>query len=197
MKQRNYFKMNEEEKVIGGSDVRSIVFDRGGFLLTNQRVIKVDRTSFGGASNVHTINLENIDSIQTNAIKPNALIFFAFMSLLFLFIEEAGPYLAIGGFSICMLLFFLLRRKVIQIASGSSTMILNVSSMNHENIQKLVFEVEQAKQRRLEGIQHKDSTRKVSADVKQRLKDIQDLLNEGLINKEEYQIKRKQIMDQL
>jgi PH (Pleckstrin Homology) domain-containing protein len=197
MEQRNYYKLNEGEEVIGSSDTASIVFDKGGFLLTNHRVVKVDRTPFGGESKVHSIHLENIDSIQTTAIKNNVFILLAVGSLFLFGISDVGPFLGTGGFILFCILFFLTRRKVIQLASGNSTMSLNITALAHERIQEMVFEIEQAKQRRLEGIQGKSSERSVSANEKQSLKKLQGLLDDGLVTEEEYKSKRQQILDRL
>ena len=195
MKKRNYYQLNEDEEIIGSSDVASLVFDRGGFLLTNQRVIKVIRTPLGGGSKVHSFNLENLDSVQTAALKKVFLIIFAFVCLLFVEINEVGLYFGIGFFIFFWILYFLTRRKVIKLSSGNSIMWLNVSAMAHENIQKMVFKIEQAKQTRLESMQESKSSPVI--ETKQRLRELQILLDEGLINDEEYQSKRQQILDQM
>jgi len=175
MKKRNYYQLNEDEEIIGSSDVASLVFDRGGFLLTNQRVIKVIRTPLGGGSKVHSFNLENLDSVQTAALKKVFLIIFAFVSLLFVEINEVGLYFGIGFFIFFWILYFLTRRKVIKLSSGNSIMWLNVSAMAHENIQKMVFKIEQAKQTRLESMQESKSSPVI--ETKQRLRELQILLD--------------------
>lgn len=196
MKQRNYYKLNEGEDVVGSSDVASVVFDRGGFILTNQRVINVARTPLGGASKVHSINLENLDSIQTASIKYFILLLFAFVSLLFLQNDDVPPGIALSGCAIFVIAFFMSRRKVIRLASGNSIMWLNITAMAHEQIQNMVFQIEQAKQRRLEGIQ-KTSNSAPTPVTQHRLKELQSLLDEGLIKEDEYERKRQQILEQM
>ncbi len=211
---QNYYKMNEGERVIGGSEVASVVFDLGGFLLTNQRVIKVDRTGFGGVSKVHSFSLENLDSIETVATKNISLVVGAILFLLIALVNLAligsgeirdtdsiesytGVFVGVGGSVLLFLMYYLTRRKVIRLSSGSSQMLLNVAPMSHEEIQELVFEIEQAKQTRLEGIQKAPEVGPDTLDAKSRLKELKDLLEEGLISEDEYNDRRKQILDEL
>ena len=193
MKQENHYRLNDSEELIGSSDTASLVFDRGGFLLTNQRMIKVDKSPFGATSSVHSINLENLDSVQTVAVKHISLVLFAFALLILLWDDR--PIYGIVGFALLLIVYFLTRRKVIQLASANSTMWLNVSPMAHETIQELLFEIEQAKQRRLEGLQH--ATRSVPAGPMQRLTDLKALLDAGLIDGNEFAVRRKRILDEM
>ncbi len=197
MRQRNYFKLNEGEKTVGSSDVFSVVFDRGGFLLTTQRVIKVDRSAFGDRSKVHSINLENLDSVETSARVHLWTLLLAVMSLLYGLREDANVYVALAGVAIFVALFFLLRRKVIKLASGNSIMWLNVSAMAHEQIQELVFSVEEAKQQRLEGLQHRRDPSGPPESVRSRLEELKALLEDGLISPSEYEERRVEIIAEL
>lgn len=201
MQQRDYYKLNEGEKTIRSSDVWSVVFDRGGFVLTNQRVIKVNRTPLGSESTVHTFNLENIDSIITTTKTNPLLIVLALGFLLFLGVESYGPAMALLGSGICMAIFFAKRKKVVRIATGNSTMWLNVSPLDHNKIQELVSQIEQAKQRRLEGLQatkvEEVTSGSVPSDARERLRQLKALLDDGLITNEEYEQKRQQILREL
>ncbi len=184
---RNYYKLNEGEKLIGSSDEAGIVFDRGGFVLTNQRVIKVDRTPFGGESRVHSINLENLDSIVTTAIQHLGFILVAVGCLLLLTVNEKAPAIAIGGFAICLIAFFLTRSKVIRLVSGNSVMDIVVSWMAHQQIQEMVFEIEQAKQRRLERLQKGRILVSTPDNVRARLLELKALLDDGVITQLEWE----------
>src|SRR5690606_33287385 len=118
-KQRNYYQLNENERIIDGSDVSSLVFDRGGFILTNQRLIKIDRTSFGGTSSVHTFNLERIDSIQNKQSNYWWVILFGIVAIIIGIYSDDDNILL---FSLLVLLITLLiyafsRKRIITIYS--------------------------------------------------------------------------------
>jgi hypothetical protein len=172
------------------------VFDRGGFLLTNQRVIKVDRSMFGGESAIHSINLENLDSIRTTAVKYYFWIVLACLSPLLMGPRDMEPYFGWGCFIIFSVLYFLTRQKAIKLSSGSSAMWLKVTSMAHEKIQEMVFAIEQAKQARLEGLQFA-VTAPPAGNTQNRLTELQKLLENDLITQEEFDEKRKSILNDM
>jgi len=173
----------------------SIVFDHGGFILTNQRVIHVVRSRLGGTTSVQTITLEKLDSVQVDA--ERRLVLLALAAVLALIGQKvqdgAGYHVAAAA---CVAAFFLTRRKVIRLRSGNSEIVLNVRALAHEKIQELVFAVEEAKQERMEGLQHPSSTGTRKA-VSERLSALDDLRDQGLLDSQEYQRKRDQILDDL
>jgi hypothetical protein len=205
MKQRDHFRLNKGEEVLGGSDNQSAVFDEGGFILTNQRVIKVDRSPLGGDTVVHTISLEKLDSMQTVASKPIILLVIgviAFVSSLVLGTME-GAILGLVLLSGFVIAYFLWRRKVIRFVSGSSEMALLVTAMAHNQIQELVFAVEKAKQARLDALTRGDDSRSVgesrsgNKSASERIAELDTLRDGSLISTEEYSKKREQILGEL
>lgn len=200
-KRRNYYQLNDGEKVVGGTGNFSVVLDVGGFVVTSQRVIKVDRTGFGQRSHVHSINLENLDSIQTSAKKHYVFIFLAII-LFLLFASNNKPEIGFIPLLLFILIFYATRKKIIRLASGNSEMILNVISLAHERIQEVVFCIEQAKQRRLEGMQNtrisSHSNEKTGmVDSESRLMELKKLFDKGLLDEQEYMNQRSRVISSL
>jgi hypothetical protein len=196
MKQRDFFRINEGEEIIGSSDVSSVVFDLGGFILTNQRVIKVDRTAMGGESSSHSFNLENLDSIQMVATKNNMYLWLALGALVFATIKPLrilSIFIAIG----LLIIYFYSRTKLIKLTSGNSEMFINVSPMAYNQIQEMLFEIQEAKQKRLDRIREEDVQRLSKSAPKERLRDLRALLENGDITEEEYDEKRKRIIEEI
>jgi len=204
-KQSNYYQLNENENIIGSSDKKSIVFDKGGFILTNQRVIKVDRSTFGGSSMVHSVNLEKIDSVK-NVVQKHLilLIIGAVLIIMGLLVakdpgvKEIGIYTLLIGIAFIGFFFFR-RRRVIIISSGRTDMIIQVHSMDHDNIQKLVFSIEKAKEDYLNNNNNTINISNNSANnnIEVRLNKLQNLLEGKLITEAEYDKKKKEIISDL
>jgi len=206
-KQRNYYQLNENENIIGSSDKKSIVFDKGGFILTNQRVIKVDRSNFGGSSMVHSINLEKIDSVMNVAQKHLILLIIGtvliIMGLLVAkdpVVKEVGIFTLLIGIAFIGFFFFR-RRRVIIISSGSADMIIQVHSMDHDSIQKLVFLIEKAKEDYLNNNNNNNtiniSNNSTNNNIEVRLNKLKNLLEDKLITEAEYYKKKKEIISDL
>lgn len=221
---RKEFKMNESEQIIIRSKPLSIIFNKGGFFLTNQRLINVERSPWGSSSTVRSFSLENLDSILNESKKPVGCLFIGILFIIgaiflgILELEEIDelreaptmPALFAGlvfFISIVSLItYFFSRQRVIKLTSGRSEIILNVRSLSFEKIQEIVFEIEQAKQNRLErqgkDISIKETDFYTELDRKKksamtRLQELDALRSDGLISEEEYNAKRKGIIDEL
>jgi len=186
------FKLHEGEVFLGGSDTELGAIDNnGGFILTNQRVIKVVKSSFGTEKTIHTFNLESIDSILSFLQR-----FWGYLILALLFFVGGiikginFPPLVISG--LFVLAYFKLTKKLIKISSGRSDMYLDVNSMRSDQVQELVSAIEDAKQKRLNALQNKQSIpttpsgSTLSSSLKDKLQEIEGLKADGLISEEEY-----------
>jgi hypothetical protein len=69
--------------------------------------------------------------------------------------------------------------------------------MAHQQIQEMVFEIEQAKQRRLDGLQKGRISVTTPDSVRARLLELKALLDDGVITHSEWDEKRKHILGQL
>lgn len=197
MTKRNFFSLQDGEQVIGSSDAQSIVFNRGGFVLTTQRVIMATRTRLGGETSVHAMNLENIDSIVVNAHKQYGILLFSIPFLVcapFTKTTNTMIFVFVSGlfFLAC---YFLTRKKVIEIRSTNSVLPLNVWSMAHDKVDDLIAEIQAAKQRRLDKLKHRHDAQRTAEDPQHRLKRLDSLLQQGLISQDEYVEKRKDILN--
>jgi hypothetical protein len=159
--QGRHFRLNAGEQILIGADIASVLFDYGGFVLTNQRVINVHRG--GGASDVLTFNLENIDSVRTSSdSKPGCIVaglLVGFGMLSAGVVQKKGDLVAIlvvGGILAGLggiLFYYLTRSKQVVINSGTTQMVLGASGMSFQGMQELVFAIDQAKQHRLDALQ--------------------------------------------
>jgi hypothetical protein len=216
MKKRDYYSLNPGERVIGTSKVASVLFDRGGFVLTNQRVIQVHRTSFGGVSHVVSFGLENLDSVQNLSHKPLGCAFFALLcaSLAFLayYVKHMEDWLPTTAWALAIaavlswFIYLSRRKRTIILSSGRTEIVLDVTPFSVKRIQELVFEIEKAKNMRFAVLargrtsNQQESTsvpRVKSRSVKTRLSELKSLLDDGLITEEEYQARRKAIINSL
>lgn len=222
--ERKDFRMNEGERVIIRSKPLSVIFDKGGFFLTNQRLIKVERGLWGSSSTVRSFSLENLDSILNESSKPVGCLFIGILLVIgaivlgILTLEELDKLRGepttpgiLGAIAfviavINLITYFFGRQRLIRLTSGRSEIILNVRPLSFEKIQELVFEIEQAKQKRLERLGRDPDSKKTDStgqlgkerkSVRQRLKELETLLREGVITKKEYDAKRKDIIGEL
>jgi hypothetical protein len=203
--QRNYYQLNENENIIGSSDNFSLVFDKGGFILTNQRVIKVDRSIFGGSSLVHTINLDKIDSVR-NEVKKYIVLLALGCATIFIGLVQAiadNSKASIFTFIICgvfIISYFYTRKRVITISSGRTDMYLDVNLLSHEEIQKLVFLIESAQQEYLKKKSNITIETKVDKnidDIENKLITLKDLFDKNIINENEYEFKKNDLLKRL
>jgi len=186
------FKLHESEVFLGGSDSElGSIDNNGGFILTNQRVIKVVKSSFGAEKTIHTFNLENIDSIFSFLQRQWVYLIVALLFLIVGIIEDKNfPLLVLSG--LIVLAYFKFTKKLVKISSGRSDMYLDVNSMKADQVQELVSAIEDAKQKRLNALQNKQSTSgtpvsaSIPSSLKDKLKEIEGLKADGLISEEEY-----------
>jgi len=222
LKQRDYYSLNEGEEVIGKSKVASVLFDRGGFVLTNQRVIQVQRSKMGGKSEVVSFFLENLDSIQNKSRRFLGCGFIAALALVAAIASVFAEFLEAAGILGFAALFFWItylatRKRLVTLSSGRAEIVLDVRPFSVNTIQEFVFEIEQAKAARLSrlhgykqsGVESSDaepkegppkaSTERMEGgnSPKGRLLQAKELFEAGLITEEEYQEKRRQILDTL
>lgn len=154
MKQGNHYRLNDSEVVLGSSDNESVVFDRGGFLLTNHRVIQVTRTPFGGETMLHTFCLENLDSVQVSSSSPYQILLVGVGCFAAALMWGKGGGVVALGFLVLLVAcvtYYFSRKKVIRLTSFNGKIELEVAAMAHSQIQELVFAVEQAKRKLLDA----------------------------------------------
>ncbi len=215
-KRRDYYQLNEGEKILDGSQVASALFDRGGFVLTNQRVIQIHRTPLGGESEVLSFFLENLDSIQNRSRKSVGCAFFAILFLAtalgtFVFQRHEDWMLAaVGGLVVASILSWVVylatRKRLIRLSSGRTEIALDVSPFSVNGVQELVAEIEQAKACRLDQVRSRVAPSEPLAAIpgapnpkttKERLEELRDIHRNGLITAEEYDAKRREILDSI
>ena len=98
----------------------------------------------------------------------------------------------------CLVIYYLLGRKAIVLYSGRSEIYVNVTKLKYEIIENMIFEIENAKQKRLEQLRKRESAirneRQEKIDTSDRLIKLKSLFEKGLLSKEEFEKKRSEII---
>ena len=159
MTQRNYYKLRVGEEILGGTGDGPSVFSNGGFLLTSQRAIHIDKTDLRNESGVRLMNLEDIDAIETMKVRHNYNIVFAIFSIILAALFSNIPDRPNIGFLITAacsvyfaIMYFITRRNVIRLVSNSTFMLLNVTEMNANQVETVIEEIDQARQQRMKEL---------------------------------------------
>lgn len=154
MAQRSYYKLNDDELVIGGTSDETSVFTSGGFLLTNRRAIHIDQTDLRNETGDRSMNLEDIDAIESAKIRHPVYILLTVFSILFAALfDELGPSFGCFLSTACAIYFiftyYSTRGEFVRLVSSQGFMILNVSKLFDKEVAQLVEEIDQARSRRI------------------------------------------------
>jgi len=159
MIERCYYKLRPGETVIGGTDEKFIVFRAGGFLLTDQRAIHIDLDDLESKAGVRSMNLEDIDAIETSKISHPFYILLTVFSVLLLAVfgeltsgSLFGNYISLGCAIYFMFMYFFTRGEVLRLVSSDSYMMLNVTKLFEEEVETIVEEIDQARSNRIEEL---------------------------------------------
>lgn len=200
MRSRSHQQLNVGEDILGGSGSAADVFDRGGFLLTDQRVVHVMRAPLGGGSTVHSIGLESLDSIQTQTRRSMALLVIGIAFAIAAVSSPTGPSsglffaLGVGGIAA----YVLLKQRTVRLVSTNSVMVLPLHGQALEQAEDLVAAVEEAKQSRLLRLERAARDPATgSGTAADRLRRLAALRSEGLISEEEYHARREAFLASL
>lgn len=194
------WKLNEGESIITEA---SFGISKGGVYITNHRVVYDEKTFWDTMSKTRTISLEQIDSVDVITLKfsPFWLIFPA-LGLIggIIGVSENADILAFFGFTVAFVLtiiYFSGRKKQITIRSGNSQTSIGVAPLSYKSIQSLVFAIESAKQDRFDRVEHGKQPVLTNPTIQDRLQEAEKLYHKGLINMDEWNDKRRDILGDL
>ena len=201
------------EQVIRELRGNSVDVGHGVFVLTDRRVTKVVRNLAGSEKASTSFNLENLDSVHVRSSSPvGCFIMGAILGIagVAVWAWQAGrdytqvytKWALIGGLSasvIGLLVFILGRRKRIVLSSGRTDIELKARPSFYRQVQQLVQDIQDAKQHRLErlGRDRQTDEPRSQKPVEERLRDVDDLWQRGVISEEERNAKRGRILDQM
>jgi hypothetical protein len=201
------------ENVIRELRGNSVDVGRGVFVLTDRRVTKIVRNLAGSEKASTSFNLENLDSVHVRSSSPvGCLVMGTILGIagVAAWAWQAGrdytqvypKWALIGGISVSMiglLVFVLGRRKRIVLSSGRTDVELKARPPFFEHVQQLVQDIQDAKQHRLERLGRDQRVREPQSQkpVEERLRDVDDLWQRGVISEEERNAKRGRILDQI
>lgn len=218
--------LNPGEKFVDGSTSIDQVVTRGGFVLTTQRIIRVDVGKWS-EKGIHTIPLQKIDAMRarirpmTGAIVCGAVMAAAGVAFAVLGSSQGHPRnatpapsggpsfgLALIAIGVSMVLSGLARRiKAIQIVSGATTMNLNLMRAPVSAVHSFIAKIERTKasvesQSRLDGVPQPAGGVHVgpvtiSDNARSRLDAVVRLHEQGVISDTEYEDRRRAILDSI
>ena len=197
------FKLNIGEKVINTSHEPSTLKRKSGLVLTNDRVLYIENIAFYKKS-IQSINLENLDSLETTTVKEPSLLIVGCVLMVFsvfiIFIDKEFSFITSVLFLLSLLsviYYFLYNHKILKLSSGRTDIKLKVDKLPEDKLKIFISEIEDAKKKKFLAT-NKTSSNSVKdtsfKSAEERLFELKKLLDKNLITNEEYESKRNNIL---
>lgn len=205
------FQLTDGEQVLASSGDHLSVFQHGGFILTNKRVLSIEGTPLGVSSDFVSFDLDKLDSIESKTLRPLAALVIGLLCIVggpqfFNARGMEGVAFTIIGVGVVSFLWYIIAKKhAVVMRSGRSEIALQVSA-DVGAMQELVLAIDQARSSRLESLRrHEDAhsseqratVTSQDTGVEERLRRLDGLLENGAIDKDEYKSQRARILESL
>ena len=208
------------EKVITVVSARTdSAFSSASATLTNYRIVSVENSGgFDQDGTMHSIDLENIDSISSRTVTPIWALVpgFALIVFHFIFVNYLAPKdkdnwvfwpIELVVWAICIYRYSKVTpEKFVQVISANSTMELEGKGLDVAGMNKLVSLIDNTRLKRKQGLGKpgKESSNigvtdigSSSGELSKRLESLQAAHKGGLISKDEFDKKRASILEEL
>jgi hypothetical protein len=205
------FQLTDGEQILASSGDHLSVFQHGGFILTNKRVLSIEATPLGVSSDFVSFDLDKLDSIESKTLRPLAALVIGLLCIVggpqfFNARGMEGVAFTIIGVGVLSFLWYIIAKKhAVVMRSGRSEIALQVSA-DVGAMQELVLAIDQARSSRLESLRKNEGSRSQDqgsagtsqdASVEQRLRRLDGLLDTGAIDNDEYRLQRARILESL
>lgn len=123
--------------------------DKGSIVLTTHRIYQEEKKF--GSHNTKSIMLEHITSCETKKINYYRYLILSLFGIIIALIGNGDDFIFLSFilFLLGLLLFYITKKSLINIASPTSTIVVNAKKLKRRNINDFVDMIENAKHKRL------------------------------------------------